>query len=342
MSSVPARLAIFAVVLAGLFALGALAGGLVDADAPGGDDADGHDAAGTQKASGERAGGHDETGSGKEGAEHGTSRSDSEQAGHGGSDAKRNGEPEADSQTEGDDHGGHGGERADPVRGLAIAEHGKRLVVEDVALRRGAPEQLRFRIVGEDGRALRRFDVEHTKRMHVIVVRRDLTGFQHLHPTMRGDGTWTVPLRIDRPGSYRVFADFSVDGEATTLAGDLRVDGAATLRELPAPTRLATSDGGYEVERLGGHPHPGEEADLRFRITQDGRPVKVERYLGAGGHLVALREGDLAYLHVHPTDERANEIGFGATFPTAGRYGLFLQFKVDGRVQTVAFTEEVR
>jgi hypothetical protein len=29
------------------------------------------------------------------------------------------------------------------------------------------------------------------------------------------------------------------------------------------------------------------------------------------------------------------------TFPTAGRYRLFLQFKVNGRVETVAFTKEV-
>ena len=34
-------------------------------------------------------------------------------------------------------------------------------------------------------------------------------------------------------------------------------------------------------------------------------------------------------------------VGFAATFPTAGRYRLFLQFKHEGRVQTVAFTQEV-
>jgi oxalate decarboxylase/phosphoglucose isomerase-like protein (cupin superfamily) len=66
--------------------------------------------------------------------------------------------------------------------------------------------------------------------------------------------------------------------------------------------------------------------------------VKTEPYLGAGGHLVALREGDMAFLHVHPMDDGAH---FAATFPTAGRYRLFLQFKHEGQVQTVAFTQEV-
>ena len=88
--------------------------------------------------------------------------------------------------------------------------------------------------------------------------------------------------------------------------------------------------------------HPGAEAELRFTITKDGEPVATESYLGAGGHLVALREGDLAFLHVHPTDEAgSSEIGFAATFPTEGRYRLFLQFQHDGEVQTVAFTQDV-
>ncbi len=69
--------------------------------------------------------------------------------------------------------------------------------------------------------------------------------------------------------------------------------------------------------------------------------MKTEPYLGAGGHLVALREGDLAFLHVHPTEDDA-AIGFEATFPSSGAYRLFLQFQADGSVQTVAFTQEVR
>jgi hypothetical protein len=71
--------------------------------------------------------------------------------------------------------------------------------------------------------------------------------------------------------------------------------------------------------------------------------VTVEPYLGARGHLVALRQGDLAYLHVHPLDKAAagNAITFATTFPSAGRYRLFLQFKEAGRVHTAAFTQEV-
>jgi hypothetical protein len=223
------------------------------------------------------------------------------------------------------------------VRGLAVADNGLRLVVSNPDFTRGREQQLRYRVVDERGTTVRDFDVEHTKRMHLIVVRRDLTGFQHLHPTQDASGEWTTPLRLDAAGSYRVFADFWHDGEATTLGSDLAVDGAGTLEELPPPAAEATSDSGYSVRMQSGRGGAGEEETLRFRVLRAGRPVAVEPYLGANGHLVALREGDLAFLHVHPTEG----VQFESTFPTAGRYRLFLQFKHAGRVHTTAFTKDV-
>ena len=258
----------------------------------------------------------------------------------------------ASASTHNETTGAHDGAKADhPVRGLAVAENGLRLAVEDTELGRGRAEELRFRILDDAGRTVRDFDVEHEKRMHLIIARRDLTGFQHLHPEQQPDGSWKTTLELDDAGSYRVFADFSTSDEAFTLAGDLRVDGEAELRPLPPATPTSVSDGGYDVRLDAGTARPGREADLRFTITKDGRTVHTEPYLGAGGHLVALREGDLAFLHVHPTEhghgdekrtaEHDDAIGFAATFPTEGRYRLFLQFKHEGRVQTVAFTQEV-
>jgi hypothetical protein len=238
-------------------------------------------------------------------------------------------------------HGAHN-EAASPVRGLAVAENGLRLVVDDPELRPGHAERLVFRIVDERGETVRDFDVEHEKRMHLILVRRDLSGFQHLHPEQRADRAWTTSVRLDEAGSYRLFADFSYEERAHTLATDLRVDGSADLRPLPAAERAAVSDGGYDVRLDAGEARPGQEAELRFTITKDGAPVHTEPYLGAGGHLVALREGDLAFLHVHPTDQKGDSVGFAATFPTAGRYRLFLQFKHGASVQTAAFTREVK
>ena len=226
---------------------------------------------------------------------------------------------------------------ADPIRGLAVSENGLALDLDRRTAHPDTSFRLDFRILGEDGRAVRDFDLEHTKRMHLIVVRRDLTGFQHLHPTMRADGTWTTALTLPQSGTYRVFADFSVGGTPTTLADDLQVDGAVRSRGLPAPAKAAETDG-FRVRLTDGVVRAGEESELRFGVTRDGRAVSLQDYLGAKGHLVALREGDLAFLHVHPD---ADSLRFEATFPDAGSYRLFLQFQVAGRVHTAAFTLEV-
>jgi hypothetical protein len=190
---------------------------------------------------------------------------------------------------------------------------------------------------------VRDFDVEHTKRMHMIAVRRDLTGYQHVHPVQAADGSWSVPLRFAQAGVYRVYADFTAHGqEKTTLATDVFVPGDFEPQALPAPATRVSVDG-YDVA-LKGAPKAGAEGDLEFTVTKDGKPVAVQPYLGADGHLVALREGDLAYLHVHPqeTPGSGGPIKFMTEYSSAGRYRLFLQFKHDNKIHTAAFTQEVK
>jgi hypothetical protein len=230
---------------------------------------------------------------------------------------------------------------------------GYALRLDQAQLRRGESQELSFRIEGADGAPLRRFDELHERRMHLILVRRDGTGFQHLHPELAADGTWTVQVEVAAAGAYRAFADFSVGGEQHTLAADLVVPGGDfTVRPFPAPVALAEVEG-YEVRLAAGAPRPGREARLVFAVSRDGEEVDdLQPYLGAKGHLVALREGDLAYLHVHPEEgghehggepaaAHPGEIPFAATFPTAGRYRLYLQFRHEGAVRTAAFTVEV-
>jgi hypothetical protein len=236
--------------------------------------------------------------------------------------------------------GGHAGGAAAPapVRGLAVSQGGLTLALETAVLQRGRPGELRFSIRGAGGAPVRDFEVEHEKRMHLIVVRRDGRGFQHLHPTLDAGGTWSVPITLRDAGAYRVFADFKHDGVARTLAADLTVDGAARYLPLPEPAVAADAGQGYEVRLNAGRVRARREVGLHFSVTRDGRAVETQPYLGARGHLVALREGDLAFLHVHPDED---SLAFIAEFPSAGRYRLYLQFKHEGRVHTAEFTQEV-
>jgi hypothetical protein len=233
----------------------------------------------------------------------------------------------------------HGAE-APVASGLAAADGRYSLELTD-QLAPGRAQDVRLRILDAGGQPVTEMDKHGGVRLHLIVVRRDLADYQHLHPTLGADGTWKTRIRLPEAGVYRAFADFSVDGEKTVLGRDLFAAGRFVPRPLPPPTRTATIDG-YEVA-LHGAPAANVEGELGFEVTRGGTPVDVEPYLGAQGHLVALREGDLAYLHVHPVEQaEAGKVRFMATFPTAGRYRLFLQFKDDGRVHTVPFTVAVR
>lgn len=263
----------------------------------------------------------------------------------GGGHAESPGEP---APAHGEPEGGHGGSSsATAVRGLAVAQDELRLVISPADRVPAKAGTLKFRIVDDSGAVIRDFDVAHEKRMHLIVVRRDLTGFQHLHPTQDADGSWTAPLTLREPGSYRVFADFTRAGEAVTLGSDLELAGQVEPRPLPASQDLADAGGGLAVARTGATAATaGRPVTLGFSAARGGAPVRLQPYLGAGGHLVALREGDLAFLHVHPTDDpaawAAGRAAFETQFPTPGRYRLFLQVRTGGEIRTAAFTQEVK
>ena len=238
----------------------------------------------------------------------------------------------------------HAHDRAAPAApaGLSLAQDGMRLVATDTTtLRPRRAERLAFRIVDAHAATVRGFDTEQGRRMHLIVVRRDLTGYQHLHPAQTRDGTWTTPLRLPAAGAYRAFADFRAGGRRRTLGVDLLAAGTFAPRALPAPAMTARTDG-YDV---GLHAHG--TSTLSFTVRRGGTPVTdLQPYLGARGHLVVRRAGDLAYEHVHPLSGRAGaaapgEIAFEGTTPTPGSYRLFLQFRHAGRVHTAAFTREV-
>lgn len=242
---------------------------------------------------------------------------------------------------------GDGGLETAPPGGLQISEGGYTLDLRTPGVPAGDRSDLRFVIRDKDGRAVTAYQREHDKELHLIVASRDLVTYRHLHPARAADGTWSTPVELPEAGGYRVFADFTPTGkgaENLTLGADLAVSGAYEPRKLPAPDATAEVDG-YEVELDGGL-SPGAASELTLKVSRDGRPVTdLQPYLGAYGHLVALRSGDLAYLHVHPNGEPGDGrtrpgpgISFTATAPSTGTYRLFLDFKHEGEVRTAAFT----
>ncbi|MFJ3620738.1 hypothetical protein ACIPSH_21650 [Streptomyces iakyrus] len=248
---------------------------------------------------------------------------------------------------EGEKGGGHSGHDTPPAGGLQISEGGYTLDLRTPRVTAGEQADLRFTVRDADGRAVTAYQREHDKELHLIVASRDLVTYRHLHPARAADGTWSTPVDLPRAGGYRVFADFTPagrDAENLTLGADLAASGSYRARQLPPVSSTARVEG-YEV-RLTGALRPGKASELKLEVFRDGKPITdLQPYLGAYGHLVALRSGDLAYLHVHPNGEPGDgttrpgpAISFTATAPSSGSYRLFLDFKHDGKVHTAAFT----
>lgn len=228
--------------------------------------------------------------------------------------------------------------------GVVSASDGYRLVPAS-GLVDPAGGTFRFTIAGPDGTPERAFTPVHERDLHLIVVNRELTSYHHLHPRLGRDGTWAVDLPPLAPGSYRAVADFAVrGGPRLALGTDLGVAGAYSPGRLPEPARTAGTDGyTVSVDTSGG---TAGAVTVAFTVSLDGRPVSLQPYLGARGHLVAMRAGDLAYAHVHPLEDgddgHDGVVRFEATLASAGRYALFLDFRHGGEVHTAAFTFDQR
>lgn len=234
---------------------------------------------------------------------------------------------------------------ATTATGLSLAAAGYRLTGVTAPAQVGEEQELTLTIEGPNGQPVTDFDVSHEKELHLIVVRTDGAGFRHVHPKRDSQGKWAIPWQWPQPGSHRVYAEFvpTATGEGITLSTVVQVGGAFTPQLADEPARTARTDG-YEVE-IEGDLAAGASSTLTVRVTRDGDPVTtLEPYLGAYGHLVALREGDLAYLHVHPHGEvpepgqtSGPEVAFEVSAPTPGRYLLYLDFQVAGEVHTAPF-----
>lgn len=242
------------------------------------------------------------------------------------------------------DHAGHE-DAGNVVTGVALEQDGYRISPVTAATTSGRTSALQFSIIGPDESPLTDYTRSHDKELHLVVVRSDGAHFRHEHPQMTSDGTWSIDWRWPAGGTYRVFADFVPEAGASevTVSRTVIVDGdAGGVRS--AALNSTTAVDGYNV-RLDGTLRTDRVSDLRATISRDGVPVSdLQPYLGALGHLVVLREGDLAYLHAHP--EGAEPVAgkpsgpvvtFSAQAPTAGRFLLYLDFKVDGVVRTAEF-----
>lgn len=252
--------------------------------------------------------------------------------------------------------GGHAGMNMADVRGDGVTDSadGYTITGVEAPTKVGKPGELSFTITGPTGSAHKEFVLELTKLMHTYVVREDLTAFQHVHPTLdETSGRWSVPITFPEPGPYRVVAEFEAltpDGnfDSRVLGSGFTVRGETYQATAYTPSFGAGAVDGYELfidpnARLHG-------PDLTLRISKGGVEVtNLQPYLQSWAHVTGFRRGNLAVVHMHPTQGPGKDPGalggpqlnLAALFATAGKYRLFVQFQTDGVLHTAPVDVDV-
>ena len=96
-------------------------------------------------------------------------------------------------------------------------------------------------------------DVEHEKKIHLIVVSEDLSWFSHIHPEYQADGSYSVTETFPNGGNYILYADYKPTGRSTQLEKiQVSVKGAAKKPVTYSEARLVSQVDGYEVKFVNG------------------------------------------------------------------------------------------
>jgi hypothetical protein len=200
----------------------------------------------------------------------------------------------------------------------------------------------------KDGKPIDKFDVSHEQMLHLIIVSKDLSFFDHIHPTYKGNGVFEITTQFPAGGDYKLIADvLPTGGSAMSKMSWTHIEGEQALQQAIQPENNFTkaADGKQvtlSIDKLAAN----QELNLNFNIKDEktGAPItNLQPYLGAVGHVVILTEDTEQYLHVHPIDEKASgpDAQFATSFPKSGIYKIWGQFKHNDKVVTVPFVVKV-
>lgn len=210
-----------------------------------------------------------------------------------------------------------------------------------------ADQTLEIKIRGQDGNTIDNFDIEHEELMHLIIVSKDLSLFQHLHPEYEGNGVFKINTQFPKGGQYKLIADVVPSGFAgSTVTKWIDVEGEINEEELVVDNNLFKIVDGNEISLHFDQLEVGKEQLLVFNLkdTSTDKPItELQPYLGAIGHVVIVSEDGEEYLHSHPmnNDESGPEAKFMTAFPKTGIYKIWGQFKIDDEIVTAPFVVKV-
>lgn len=232
------------------------------------------------------------------------------------------------------------GEHVTMPSGAVLA--GTRIIVKNSTFKAGS-QNLSFELYGQDGHVFSdaELKVAHEKKMHFIMASSDFSDYQHVHPEFK-DKLWQVQVSFKNNTAYQAYVDIESDEDgAETLRVPLTVGTPQAVSKVSQKETTLTKDG-IEVRMNAENGFvTGRENPVTFTLSEGGKTIIPENYLGAKGHVVALGDDPNTFVHGHPDDHGDNEIHFAFSFEKAGIYTLFAQFQVGGVVRTYPFTVTV-
>ena len=193
------------------------------------------------------------------------------------------------------------------------------------------------------------FELRHEKLAHLFFVRGDFGDFAHEHPAMAADGTLTLEHTFGASGIYRLFADVTPRGAGSQVVDStIAVGGAAAqpfdLRSQPTlhsdgETTLGPFVAKWQFGVLA--PRKTSIVAVSAHDPRTGRPVDLEPYLGARGHLMLIHEDGETFVHAHPDDGvlqtgDQGAVPFVTWLPKSGLYRGWAQFQHGGIVYSTA------
>lgn len=189
-------------------------------------------------------------------------------------------------------------------------------------------------------------DIQHEKKIHLILVSDDLSWFDHIHPEYNSDGSYIVKTKFPAPGTYKAFADYKPTGGGAVVDKiDIKVTGSAPAAKKFEGDKLQGTSGNYSfaLQPAGGKLVTGTPLHIQGIVSKDGKPVDagtLDNYLGAKAHFVLISLNEKEFLHVHP-EVADGKFDLHTTIDKPGVYRGWVQFNADNKIHTIDFTWNV-
>lgn len=224
---------------------------------------------------------------------------------------------------------------------------------------------LHFSVVDQNGKALKDFDASEDQILHLTIVRKDRTNFQHLHPVFdKVNGSFSKEVVFPNNGDYRIYATFATSTDKRTVksetiykdvhVGDL---GNYTPPQALEINKTAAASNGFiagfffppnddSIGPTNTTFYAGQESSIAISVNRDGQPfTDFKTYDGSAGRLAVLGP-DLSLQTIESTTSgdttHSGLITFSVNFPKAGYYKLFLQTESTSQTYTFEFALQVK